>query len=59
MEWFKKHADTALIIGSIAGSMIWMNGKFKDIEKDIAVMKAVMVMQKILPAELATSKKVL
>lgn len=53
MDWMKKHTDTALIIGSIAGCMIWMNGKFNALEKDVAVIKAVLVMQKIMPSELA------
>ena len=57
MDWFKKHTDTALIIGSIAGSMIWMNGKFNDLEKDVAVIKAVLVMKQIMPAELAYAEK--
>ena len=59
MEWVKKHADTVIVLGGILSSMIWVNGKFEKIderfsyiEKDLAVMKAVMVMQKIMPAEL-------
>lgn len=65
MEWFKQHADTLVILGSFA-LCFWnmnekMNDKFNDIGKeisglktDIAVVKAVMIMQKIMPAELAT-----
>ena len=61
MDWFTKHADAVMVIGAIFYSMIWMNTKFSDIdkrfsdiEKDIAIMKAVMVIQKIMPSELAT-----
>lgn len=61
MDWFKKHADTMIILAAFASSILWMNGKFNDIdvkffkiEKDIAVMKTVMIMQKIMPSELAT-----
>ncbi len=53
MEWMKKHTDAIMVIGAIIGSMLWMNGKFNEIEKDIAVIKAVLVMKQILPAELA------
>jgi hypothetical protein len=53
MDWFKKHTDTVIILGAFAASLIWMNGKFNELEKDMAVIKAVLVMQKILPAELA------
>ncbi len=57
MDWFKKHVDTALVLGSILGSFLWMNGKFNDIEKDIAVMKTVLVMHKIMPQELAVNEE--
>ncbi len=60
MEWFKKHADTAVILSAFATSMLWMNGKFNDIdkqffqiEKDIVMMKTVLIMKNIMPSELA------
>lgn len=60
MDWFSKHVDTVVVLGAVLGSMIWMNGKFSDIdqrfaeiEKDIAVMKAVMIVKQIMPCELA------
>jgi len=56
MEWLKKHTDTVIVVGAIVGSMLWMNGKFNDLEKDIAAIKAVLVMKNILPAELASVK---
>lgn len=63
MEWITKHADTCIIIGSIAASLIWMNGKFNEVEKEIgivktelAVVKAVLIMQKIMPSELASKE---
>lgn len=61
MEWFKKHADSIATIGVILGCVVWMNGKFNDIdrqfshvEKDMAVIKTVLLMKEILPKELAT-----
>ena len=53
MEWFKKHVDTVIILGGILTSIIWMNAKFNNIEKDIAVIKAVLIMKNIMPQELA------
>lgn len=65
MEWFKQHADTLVILGSFA-LCFWnmnekMNDKFNNIGKeisglktDVAVVKAVMIIQKIMPIELAT-----
>lgn len=54
MDWFKKHTDTVLILGSIIGCMMWMNGKFNQLEKDIAIMKAVLIMKQIMPPELVS-----
>lgn len=53
MDWFKKHTDMIIMLSAFATSMLWMNGKFNDIEKDIAVMKTVMIMRNIMPCELA------
>lgn len=60
MEWFKKHTDTVIILGGILASVFWMNGKFSDVdkrfsnlEKEMAVVKTVMVMKQIMPPELA------
>mgnify|MGYP001588606428 CR=1 FL=1 len=53
MDWMKKHVDTVIILGAFGASMLWMNGKFNEIEKDIAIMKAVLVMKNIMPSELA------
>lgn len=53
MDWFKKHVDTVIILGSILSSVIWMNGKFNELEKDIIVIKTVLILKQIMPAELA------
>lgn len=60
MEWLKKHTDTVIVLGGILASVLWMNGKFSEVEKDIgalrtdiAVMKTVLVMKNIMPTELA------
>lgn len=58
MDWFKKHTDTVIILTAFAASLIWMNGKFNEIEKDMAVIKAVLVMKNIMPAELAKAIEV-
>ncbi len=52
-NWIKKHVDTVIILSAFAASLIWMNGKFNDLEKDMAVIKAVLVMKNIMPIELA------
>lgn len=57
MEWVKKHTDTVIILSAFAASILWMNGKFNDIEKDLAVVKAVLVLKNIMPIELAKHDK--
>jgi len=63
MEWLKKHADTATVIGAIVGSMLWMNSqfnlidrRFSELEKDLAIIKTVLVMKNIMPAEFARNE---
>ena len=57
MEWFKKHTDTVIVLGAILSSVLWMNGKFSELEKDIAVIKVVLVMKNIMPPEIAKTEK--
>ncbi len=52
MDFFKKHADTLSIITAIIVSMLWMNSKFNELEKDMAVMKTVLIMRNIMPESL-------
>jgi len=60
MDTLKKHIDTIIILGAFASSVLWMNTKFNDIdhrfnelEKEIAVVKTVLIMRDIMPRELA------
>jgi hypothetical protein len=57
MDWFKKHADTIVILGSFALCFWTMNEKinerFNALEKDLAIIKTVLIMKNIMPAELA------
>lgn len=59
MEWFKKHADSIATIISVVGAILWLNGKmeerFNQIEKDITIIKTILVMKDIMPKELATN----
>ena len=60
MDWMKKHADTLIILSAFASSVLWMNGRFNevdkrfsDLEKDMAIMKTCLIMKNIMPIELA------
>lgn len=32
MDWFKKHVDTVIILGAFGASVLWMNGKFNEVD---------------------------
>jgi hypothetical protein len=57
MDWLKQHVDTVVVLGAIVSSLIWMNGKFNQLEKDIAIIKTVLIMKNIMPDELAYTEK--
>lgn len=64
MEWFKKHVDMFITISVIFGMFSWMNMKFARIderfariEKDLAVIKAVLIIKNIMPTELVKNKE--
>lgn len=59
MDLMKKHIDTVIIIGAIISSVLWMNTKFNSLEKDILVIKTVLIMKNILPTELAIKESTL
>jgi len=48
-NWFKKHADTIVILGSFAVCFWMINEKITAIEKDMAVVKTVLVMKNMMP----------
>jgi hypothetical protein len=64
MDWFKKHVDTVIILVAFGASVLWMNGKFadvdkrfNDIEKDIVMIKTVLIMKGVMPADLVKQKE--
>ncbi len=56
MEEFKKHLDTIAIILTVISSVLWVNNsfnqRFNTIEKEIAIIKTVLVMKDLMPKEL-------
>ncbi len=56
-NWFKKHVDTVVILTAVAASVLWMSGRFSELEKEIAVIKTVLIMKNILPPELASKEE--
>lgn len=54
MDWLQKYGQLTATIISILGAFVWLNGKFNTLEKDMAVIKTVLIMHEIMPKELAT-----
>lgn len=57
MDWFKKHIDTVIVLGGILSAVLWMNHKFAELEKDMAIIKTVLIMRNIMPPELPAKEK--
>lgn len=53
MDWFKKHADTIAILTSFALCFWHLNEKINTIEKDVTIIKTVLILKNIMPTELA------
>lgn len=51
--WFKKHVDTAVVLVAVVGAAMWMNGQINKLEKDITIIKTVLIMREMMPKELA------
>lgn len=56
-SWFAKHADTVIILGAFAASLLWINGKFNEVETRLTRIETVMIMQNIMPKELALKEE--
>lgn len=57
MDWFKKHADTLVILGSFALCFWTLNEKINIIEKDVTMIKTVLILKNMMPVEMAIDKK--
>jgi len=60
MEFIKKHIDTVVILSAFSASILWMNTQFNQvdnrfgkIDQELAVIKTVLIMKKIMPTDLA------
>ena len=64
MNWLKSHADAVIVLGGLLSSVLWMNMKFNELqrdianlEKEVAIVKTVLIMKNMMPAELASQGK--
>jgi hypothetical protein len=64
MDWFKNHTDALVVLTGVIASVLWMNGRFNevdkrfnDLEKDIVMIKTVLLLKNIMPPELAKTQE--
>lgn len=57
MDWFKQHVDTVVILTAFGSALLWMNGRFNELDKDLTIVKTVLIMKNIMPVELAQQCK--
>ena len=69
MEWMKKYVAKVIILTAFGSVLLWMSERFNEVDKyfnyvdkqfaevhqELAVLKTVLIMQKIMPVELAVS----
>lgn len=55
-DFFTKHADTIVVLTALFTSFLWMNNKFNDLEKDMTIIKTVLLVKDIMPKELAVKE---
>lgn len=59
-NWFSKHVDAIVTISTVIGGILWMTDRFEHrfnaIEKDLTVIKTVLVLKGIMPESLVKEK---
>lgn len=56
MDWLKNHADTLVILSSFAICFWTLNEKINQIDKELTVIKTVMIIKNIYPSELCSKE---
>ena len=54
MTLMAQHADTVIVLTGILAAVLWMNHKFNEVEKDIVIIKTVLMLKGDLPRELVS-----
>lgn len=60
LDFLKRHSDAIAVLTAIFGVFVWLNVQFSsmdrrlsELEKEIAVVKTVMIMRNIMPPDMA------
>lgn len=52
MEWFKKHADTVVILSAVLSCTLWINHQLNSVDKRLTIIETVLIMKDIMPKDL-------
>lgn len=58
MDWIKKHVDTVAVLGGVLAAVLWMNGQFNEVKKELAIIKTVLIIKGIMPESLCSNTEV-
>lgn len=57
MDWIKKHTDTVIVLGALFTGLLWINGKFNDMDRRLIKIETILFLKGIIPPELASNLK--
>ena len=57
MDWLKQHGDTIVILSTFAVCFWTLNEKIMQIDKDLTIIKTVLVLKNIMPSELCKNSE--
>ncbi len=57
MDWLKQHGDTITILSVFAFCFWTLNEKISVVERDVAIIKTVLIMKNIMPTEVAHNQE--
>ena len=62
-DFFKQYSNAIIVLTAVCGSLLWMNSRFNEIdqrfsnlEREVAIVKTVMIMKNVMPVELAAKE---
>lgn len=52
LKFLEKYGTALSVIFTVIAALMWFNGKFNALEKDMAVIKTVLIMRNLMPNDL-------
>lgn len=42
MDWLKNHMDTVIVLGALFSGLLWLNGKFNEMDKRLVRIETIL-----------------